>query len=109
MSSMNVDRFKLHGTYRTPQFRYGQKVKCEVRGEMIISGFSDAPIPWPTGRQIGRGGPALLVVFKGLARAQRRESRNTELVGAAGGGEFRGRTGPYAMIELLGRLKRGSS
>lgn len=41
---------------------------------MIITGLSDAPIPWPTGRKPGRGGPPILIVFKGLARAVRKES-----------------------------------
>jgi hypothetical protein len=28
------DRFRLLGTYRTPRFRYGKTVWCEVRGEV---------------------------------------------------------------------------
>jgi hypothetical protein len=71
---MNVDRFQLHGTYRTPLFKYGVTVECEVRGEMVITGISDSPIPWPVGRIKGRGGPAYPVVYKGLARAVRREA-----------------------------------
>jgi hypothetical protein len=48
-------------------FRYGKAVFCEVRGEVVICGLSDAPIPWPVGK---RG----LVVYGGLAKAVRRES-----------------------------------
>jgi hypothetical protein len=62
----------LIGKYRTPRFRYGRKVLCEVRGELVITGLSDAPIPWPMGRR-GHERPSL-VVFKGLAKAIRRES-----------------------------------
>ena len=68
----NAERFRLLGTYRTPRFRYGSKVLCEVRGEMVITDLSDAPIPWPIGRR-GRERPSL-VVFKDLAKALRRES-----------------------------------
>jgi hypothetical protein len=68
----DAERFHLLGTYRTPCFRYGRKVLCEVRGEVTIVGLTDAPIPWPFGRR-GRGRD-LLVVYKGLAKAIRRES-----------------------------------
>ena len=67
----DADRFRLLGTYRTPRFRIGQRVRCLVRGEVIITGMTDAPIPWPIGRL--RQGRAL-VVYKGLAKAVRRES-----------------------------------
>ena len=65
-------RYKLHfGPYRTPRFRYGQKVLCEVRGEVTICGTTAAPIAWP----IGRIGPLKsLVVYRGLANAIRQES-----------------------------------
>jgi hypothetical protein len=68
----DAERFRLLGTYRTPRFRYGRKVICEVRGEVTIVGLTDAPIPWPVGKR-GRGRHSL-VVYKGLARAIRRES-----------------------------------
>jgi hypothetical protein len=67
----DADRFRLLGTYRTPRFRYGQTVRCEVRGEVVIVGLLDGPIPWPVGKR-GRG--KSLVVYRGLARAVRRES-----------------------------------
>ncbi len=67
-----AERFRLLGKYRTPRFRYGRKVLCEVRGQLVITGLSDTPIPWPVGRR-GRERPSL-VVYKGLARAIRRES-----------------------------------
>jgi hypothetical protein len=34
-------RFRLLGKYRTPRFRVGQRVRCLVRGEMVIPGVSD--------------------------------------------------------------------
>lgn len=66
---------QLHfGPYIAPAFRYGAKVVCEVRGDVRIIGLSDAPIPWPLGRSEGQRGKAILVVFKGLAKAIRTES-----------------------------------
>jgi hypothetical protein len=53
------------------RFRIGQRVRCLVRGEVVITGITDTPIPWPIGK-FGRG--RSLVVYKGLARAIRRES-----------------------------------
>jgi hypothetical protein len=42
------DRFKLlFGPYRTPPFRYGQRVTCQVRGLVVVCGLTDASIPWP--------------------------------------------------------------
>jgi hypothetical protein len=68
----DADRFRLlFGPYRTPRFRYGKVVFCEVRGEATICGLSDAPIPWPVGK---RRRAKSLVVYKGLAEAVRRES-----------------------------------
>jgi hypothetical protein len=68
----DAERYQLLGTYKTPRFRYGRKVFCEVRGEVTICGLSDAPIPWPIGKR-GRSRNSL-VVFKDLAKAVRRES-----------------------------------
>jgi len=61
----DAERLRLLGKYRTPRFRIGRKVLCEVRGEMVITGMTDAPILWP----VGRNGPGRqsLIVYKGLA------------------------------------------
>jgi hypothetical protein len=68
----DYERFKLlFGPYRTPRFRYGNAVFCDVRGEVTICGLSDAPIPWPVGK---RGRAKSLVVYRDLAEAVRRES-----------------------------------
>ncbi len=66
-----ADRTRLLGTYRTPRFRYGRTVWCEVRGEVEVVGLHEAPIPWPVGK---KGRAKSLVVFKDLAKAVRRES-----------------------------------
>jgi hypothetical protein len=68
----DAERYRLLGQYRTPRFRIGLTVFCEVRGEMVITGMTDAPILWPVGRR-GRERPSL-VVYKDLAKAVRRES-----------------------------------
>lgn len=47
----DADRFRLLGRYRTPRFRPGRLVRCEVLGEVIICRLSDAPIPWPVCRR----------------------------------------------------------
>jgi hypothetical protein len=52
----DADRFKLlFGPYRTPRFRYGGTLRCELRGDLVVTGLTDAPVPWPLGKR--RGGP----------------------------------------------------
>jgi hypothetical protein len=68
----DAERFRLLGKYHTPRFRIGQRVRCLVRGEIVITGMTDAPIPWPIGKR--GGGRRSLIVYKGLAKAVRRES-----------------------------------
>jgi hypothetical protein len=67
----DADRFRLLGKYRTPRVRVGRFVRCLVRGEIQVVGFTDAPIPWPRGKTTRR--PAL-IVYGDLAKAIRRES-----------------------------------
>src|SRR4051794_27994816 len=67
----DAERFRLLQSYRTPRFRLGQVVMCEVRGEVIVCGLADARIPWPVGK---RGRAKALIVYRDLARAVRRES-----------------------------------
>ena len=59
----------LFGPYRSPRFRVGRWVRCQVRGQVKIVGFSEAPIPWPLCKS---GGWRVPVVYQGLARAVRR-------------------------------------
>ena len=65
-------RHRLHfGAYKTPRFRLGQRVEDLRRGTVRIVGLSDGRIQWPIG--YGPGGRSL-VLYRGLARAVRRES-----------------------------------
>src|SRR5215211_7931672 len=69
-----ADRFKLLGTYRTPPVRVGRVLACEARDcDVIVTGYSDARIPWPLGRRRGTSARSL-VVSGDLERAVRAES-----------------------------------
>jgi hypothetical protein len=48
----DADRFKLlFGPYRSPRVRVGRILTCEAGdADVIVVGYSDAPIPWPRGR-----------------------------------------------------------
>jgi hypothetical protein len=72
----NTDRYRLlFGPYRTPIFKYGETVFCELRGEMIVCGLTAARIPWPTGKRKGRGIRGRSIILYGaLAEAVLRES-----------------------------------
>lgn len=66
-------RHRLHfGPYRTPKVRIGQRVEDEWRGTVKVVAISDGKIQWPIG--CGPGGGLSPVLFRGLARAVRRES-----------------------------------
>ena len=72
----DAERVKLlHGPYRTPRFRYGGTLRCELRGELVVTGLTDAPIPWPLGKRPGRSERARSLILTGdLVKAVRRES-----------------------------------
>jgi hypothetical protein len=70
-------RFRLLGTYTTPVFRVGDIVQCEVRGEVVVTGLSSAPIPWPIAKRTGKGPQTrarAMVIYGDLAVAVRKES-----------------------------------
>ena len=67
------DHTTLLGTYSTPRFRYGSVVQCEWRGEVVVTGLTDARIPWPVGKRRGERSKTL-VLFADLVDALRRES-----------------------------------
>src|SRR5579872_1403267 len=68
------DRFKLlFGPYRTPRFKYGDLVFCELRGWVKITGLTDGRIPWPTCR-VGKRKARALILYGALGEAVRRES-----------------------------------
>lgn len=65
----------IGGPYKLPRNAHiGVVHECEVRGELIVTGFTDAPIPWIKGRPREGLGPPSLVVRGDLARAIRAES-----------------------------------
>ncbi len=66
----------LHGPYRPPRLHRGDRATCLFRdGDVIITGWSDARIPWPRCRRPGtHGGGSGLLVNEELARAIRLES-----------------------------------
>jgi hypothetical protein len=66
----------IAGPYRPPagrSHRVGATVGCRVRGEVMVSGVTDAPLPWPCARTTPPARP-LPVVTPELARAIRTES-----------------------------------
>jgi hypothetical protein len=67
----DAERFRLLGSYKTPRFRYGRQVFCELRGWVTIVGLREGPIPWPVGK---RGKVATLILYGDLERALRREA-----------------------------------
>src|SRR6476660_1631814 len=62
-----------YGPYRTPRFRYGSVVHCEMQGQVEIIGLSNGPIPWPKGRKVG-GTAHGFVLYRDLAKAVRNEA-----------------------------------
>lgn len=64
-------RFRMLGKYRTPRFKYGAIVSDTLRGDVVIVGLSDAPIPWPIGK---KGRAKSFILYGDLERAVRRES-----------------------------------
>jgi hypothetical protein len=61
----------LFGPYQAPRFRVGGALTCELRGEVSVTGVSQAPIPWPLTRAVRL---ASLILCGDLSRALRREA-----------------------------------
>jgi hypothetical protein len=73
----DAERVKLlFGPYNAPPLKRGDRVSCLFRDcEVIVTGWSDAPIPWPRCRAADSGGPGSgLLVDEELARAVRHEA-----------------------------------
>jgi hypothetical protein len=71
------DRVRLlYGPYRQPALNRGDRTHCLVRDrDVVITGWSNARIPWPRCRALGtHGGGSGLLVDEELARAIRSES-----------------------------------
>jgi hypothetical protein len=66
----------LFGPYRPPPLQRGQRAFCQYRDRLVVvTGWSDAPIPWPLCRSLDpRGGGIGPLVEDELARAVRHES-----------------------------------
>jgi hypothetical protein len=65
----------LHGPYKPPRLRRGDRATCLFRdAEVIVTGWSDGRISWPRCRVPGAPGAAGLLVDEELARAVRCES-----------------------------------
>jgi len=72
----DADRHRLlHGPYRPPALRRGDRATCLFRdGEVIITGWSAGRIAWPRCQRVGSRGGSGLLVDEELARAVRLES-----------------------------------
>jgi hypothetical protein len=70
------ERLKLlHGPYTAPPLQRGDRAVCLFRdAEVVITGWSDATVPWPRCRLRGTRGGSGLLVDEELARAVRHES-----------------------------------
>src|SRR5205809_206754 len=61
------DRLQLlHGPYLPPRVRRGDRLFCEIRGTVVVGGYTDAPIPWP---RLKKGGANCLILCGDLVRA----------------------------------------
>jgi hypothetical protein len=65
----------LFGPYRPPALKKGDRATCLDRDrDVVVTGWSAAPIGWPCCRVPGRGGAPTLLVDEELGRAIRHES-----------------------------------
>lgn len=71
-SKEQEDKFRLvDGPYAPPLLAIGGWLKCELRGELQVGGYTDALIPWPT----ATGHAKQRIVCGDLVRALKTESR----------------------------------
>jgi len=51
----------MSGPYKAPQVKAGGALRCEINGPQWVSGYTDAPIPWPYYRASSRIGRRLFI------------------------------------------------
>lgn len=71
---MNRSQQLQFGPYKTPRFKFGDTVTCELRGAISITGFSDGRIPWPIGRPMDTPRLRTIVLYGALVDAVWNES-----------------------------------
>ena len=65
----------IAGPYVPPPLKRGDRATCLFRDcEVVVTSWTDAPIPWPRCRSVGSTGGSGLLVSEELARAVRTES-----------------------------------
>jgi hypothetical protein len=75
MSLRIPDRVKLlHGPFQAPTLRVGDRATCELRGDVKVTSWSDAPISWPRCQPVGQRGGSGLLLAGDLVDAVRQES-----------------------------------
>ena len=54
MPKSSTSRVLLYGPYAAPLLRIGERTTCLCRDcDVVITGWFDAPIPWPRCRALG--------------------------------------------------------
>jgi hypothetical protein len=75
MSSQPIPAL-IAGPYAAPKVRPGGHLTCRLRGDVVVDGLTDAPVPWPYTKHRGHGSKQpILIVTGDLERAIRAESR----------------------------------
>jgi hypothetical protein len=64
----------LHGPYEPPPLHRGDRVTCELRGDIAITSISAGRIAWPRYGGIGRRGGSSLLLTGSLVHAVRHEA-----------------------------------
>ncbi len=65
------EKIRLAGEYLSPEVARGGRLFCEIRGEVVVGGHTDALIPWP---RIMKGGRPVLILCGDLVEAVRNEA-----------------------------------